>query len=385
MKSKKVFRFLSAILVSLIFVSCGTSEEKMYEKSVEVFNAWNDYRNVRTFQNCKNYKDLIENYDFEDFEFYPEILVKVRIIQSDILFYCNEILEIYSNNEFLDEPQTRRIENLINEINVLMIAYLRNQNYILGESQKKFTTFYSFLIVLILIGLVILILLNEKELRKKNARISQSELMLKHTMEVQEAERSRISRELHDTVAQSMRYVSLLAEKIGDSELSEKIINAQNTNIEDIRKLCYNLTPPNFTNTDIIDSLNILANKIFDGTETQVRIVTNGEIDFKRFSEEQFINIYRIIQEIFQNANKYANANEVTVLFRQENKLKIIISDDGKGMDEKLVSEINNKSISLYQNLHFGLKNILERIQLLNGTIEYRSDEDCGTTIVIEV
>lgn len=210
-------------------------------------------------------------------------------------------------------------------------------------------------------------------------------IMLRHTMEVQEAERARISRELHDTVAQSMRYVSLMAEKIKDKELFEEIISAQNSNIEDIRKLCYNLTPPNFSTINFLDYLNVLAGKVFGATRTQIRIVKNGEINFSIYTEEQLINLYRIIQEIFHNTYKHANASELTVLFRKEEKLKIIISDDGDGMDEKLVADINAKNISFYQNLHFGLKNILERILLLNGSIEFRSEESLGTTIVIEM
>lgn len=41
-------------------------------------------------------------------------------------------------------------------------------------------------------------------------------------------------------------------------------------------------------------------------------------MDLSGFSDEQFINIYRIIQELFQNISKHANASEVTVLFRDE-------------------------------------------------------------------
>lgn len=266
-----------------------------------------------------------------------------------------------------------------------MIHYIQNRNFVIAESQNRYTTFYILLIAVIFVSGAFLIIFNERELKKKDNRISQSEAVLKHTMEVQEAERTRISRDLHDTVAQSMRYVSILAEKITDKELADTIISVQNNNIEDIRKMCYNLTPPNFKNMNIVDSLNVLADKTFDKAKTQVRIVTDGNIDFSGYSEEQFINIYRIIQELFQNISKHAQASEVTVLFRKEAHLKIFISDDGKGMDSKIVSEINSKTFDISQNLHFGVRNVLERVQLLAGTINFRSDEDCGTTISIEI
>ena len=278
-----------------------------------------------------------------------------------------------------------QIDSMITQVDILMIQYIQNWNSILEESQQRFKNFYIILIVVIALIFIFMIVLNERELKGKENRIIQSETTLRHTIAVQETERARISRELHDTVAQSMKYISILAEKISDKKLAEEIIETQNSNIEDIRKMCYNLTPPNFKNTNMVDTLGILADKIFDKEKTQFRIVTNGLIDFSEYTDEQFLNIYRIIQELFQNIKKHADASEVTVLFRKESRLKIIISDDGKGMNSKMVDEINTRNLDLYQKLHFGIKNVLERIQLLGGTIEFRSEEECGTTIVIEV
>ncbi|MBQ2081288.1 MAG: hypothetical protein II461_05950, partial [Treponema sp.] len=93
----------------------------------------------------------------------------------------------------------------------------------------------------------------------------------------------------------------------------------------------------------------------------------------------------RIIQEAFQNIEKHALASEVTVLFRKETdgKLKIIISDDGVGMDLETVAQINEGIFTNIKDLHFGVRNIVERVQLLGGTVTYRSEPDCGTQITV--
>ena len=97
------------------------------------------------------------------------------------------------------------------------------------------------------------------------------------------------------------------------------------------------------------------------------------------------MNIYRIVQEAFQNIKKHAGANEVTVLFKQDESLKIIITDDGCGMDEQFVNQINNGLFENSKAFHFGIRNIFERVQLLGGTVIYRSEPDCGTQITVEI
>ena len=201
-----------------------------------------------------------------------------------------------------------------------MLAYLRNQNFALEDTNNKYFSFFLWLLGTIIVGGVILIYLNIREIKKKDLIIYNSEQFLKHSMEVQEAERRRISRELHDTVAQSMRYVSLLAEGLEEKDTAAKIITTQNDNIESIRKLCYNLTPPSISAQDMVSALEMLGQKIFgeagEKEDFQLRIVVEDSVDFSDFADEQLMNIYRIIQEAFQNIKKHAGASEVTLLFR---------------------------------------------------------------------
>ena len=188
-----------------------------------------------------------------------------------------------------------------------------------------------------------------------------------------------------------MRYVSLLAEGLLDKDAASKIITTQNENIESIRKLCYNLTPPGISANDMVSALELLGQKIFDSAEQdfQFRIVVDDSADFSDFSDEQLMNIYRIVQEAFQNIKKHAKANEVTVLFKnrsaEETGLKIIITDDGCGMSATLVEEINSGVFKGTENSHFGVRNIFERVQLLGGNVTYRSEPDCGTQITVVI
>lgn len=324
----------------------------------------------------------------DSYDAYPELREQTRKELETSLAESKKILSLIEKGEgdSITVHESGRI------INLSMLSYLNNQNYVLEESHSKFYTYFIWLTVAIVLGSGILILLNAREIKKRDKIIYNSEQFLRHSIEVQEAERRRISQELHDTVAQSMRYVSLLAENLSEKETASKIISTQNQNIEDIRKLCYNLTPPAISSDDMISALELLGSKIFDGMEKdfELRIVAEDSVDFSLWNDVQLMSIYRIIQEAFQNIQKHAQAHEVTVLFRSTTSdqsagkgLKIIISDDGVGMSEETVEQINGGIFSNVKDFHFGVRNIVERVQLLGGTVTYRSEIDCGTQITV--
>ena len=269
------------------------------------------------------------------------------------------------------------------------IALLEAKNRELELSHQKIFSYFMWLTSTILAGAVILVVLNVRESRRKDRIIYNSEQLLQHSIQVQEAERRRISLELHDSVAQGLRYVSLLAENLADKEAAQKIIATQNENIGNIRRLCYNLTPPAITGSSLVPSLILLGQKIFDTGSSgfQFRVVCEPSVDFAGWSGDSLMNLYRIVQESLQNIQKHACAEEATVFFKTcgANSLKVIITDDGCGMDAALVARVNSASFDDVKNLHFGLRNIFERAKLLGGKVTYVSEKDCGTRLTLEL
>ena len=388
---KKYITFFILIFL-LLLTSCSRSPQEKFSDSKILYNAWAEFHEKKDLESCQSFISSLENYQIENFNSYPE-LKKSAEVQMEI---CREqsqnIMNILSKNAQLDNVNRLELEESIQKIDLCMLAYLRNQNYALEETHQTYYKYFLLYIITFGVGAVILVFLNIREIKKRDKIIYNSEQFLRHSMEIQEAERRRISRELHDTVAQSMRYVSLLAENLSEKEAAQKIISTQNQNIQDIRKLCYNLTPPEVSGNDMISALELLGHKTFDEEGTfDVRIVAEDSIDFSKWNNEQLMNIYRIIQEAFQNIKKHAAASEVTVLFKEspgehdKKHLKILITDDGCGMNEQLVSQINNGLFDNSKTFHFGVRNIVERVQLLGGTVIYRSEPDYGTQITVEI
>ena len=402
--------YLFIIIILLALSSCAKSTDEKFIDSKALYSSWSEFQQKTNEFSCRTFIENLEHYEIEKFDSYPELKAAAKEQLETCRVEAYNILEIVSgrNGSELTSSERISLDNSIQKIDLAMLAYLRNQNYALEDTHKTFYQYFVMYIVSFAVGAVILICLNAREIKKRDKVISESEQFLRHTMEVQEAERRRISRELHDTVAQSMRYVSLLAENLSDKEAASKIITTQNQNIEDIRKLCYNLTPPAISGQDLVSALEMLGQKIFDDEENddfQFRIVVEETVDFSGFTDDQLMNIYRIVQEAFQNIKKHAQASEVTVLFKNDSGLsgaanipfaeqrqtakshvlKIIISDDGLGMNEEMINQINSDNFTNTQSLHFGVRNIFERVQLLGGAVTYRSEPDCGTQITVTI
>ncbi len=257
----------------------------------------------------------------------------------------------------------------------------------------SFIQYFLILIIFIAIFAVVLILLTIKESRTKDKKLQDSSDFLQYILETQEEERNRISRDLHDTIAQDMRYILSMLGKLDESAEKQVIIEKQKDCINAIRNLCYNMAPPDIENKNLAASIKDLCEKFRKETLIETRCTITPEVDFSHFNSEKMLNIYRIIQEALSNIQKHANATEATILFRNteienddgamEKKLLLIISDDGDGIEQKLLGKINSQNIQLVQKGHFGLRNIKERVSFLRGTVTFNSYPECGTEVRI--
>ena len=247
--------------------------------------------------------------------------------------------------------------------------------------QKNLTQFkleqvnysYEILIFVIVISTLMALIffvmyLLSSKLRKETSAFT------RQMIQTQEAERERISNDLHDTVCQDLRILQFMQKDEEAVTLCKKIT-------ADVRNTCYALTPSDLKE-GIFDSLISLCSLCKEKTYINVILSIQDDIKqnpvFKSFSKEKNLNIYRIVQEIITNAIKHAEAENISVLLRSfdENNFKIIVSDDGKGFDV---------STSVKKKNHFGLKNIQTRAENLGGKIALSSEIGEGTQITLIV
>jgi len=256
--------------------------------------------------------------------------------------------------------------------------------------QKSGTVFMQLIILMGVLILLVMALLFFYQFTY--ARRIEVEKILKATNKGQEEERRRIALELHDSVAQQMRYVSILAEKISDTELAKEIKTNQTECIENIRNTCYTLSSINMDKGNFPQALKNAIDNYQKRTGIDTSLVITQDADFDSLPQITFHHLFRIIMELLTNIEKHSGAGEVTVLIRgpsNSDKLKggllIFISDDGKGLDSKLLEQMNSTKITSIKNLHFGLQNIKLRLNEIGGSIKYLSEPGEGTEVQIKI
>lgn len=211
--------------------------------------------------------------------------------------------------------------------------------------------------------------------------------LLQRVEAVREAERQRLSRELHDQIGQDLVALSLelrsLKKKVEpDSEASEQLEQVEEIVAlldQRVRDFAWELRPLILNDLGLQVALLALIEKWSIKNEIKVAFHCIG-LDKLKLPADVENGIYRIVQEGLTNTAKHSNASSVKVTIRfQSNLLTVIVSDDGQGFD---VIGANNK---VSDGRSFGLLGMLERAELIGGILDISSEDNCGTTIKVSV
>lgn len=237
----------------------------------------------------------------------------------------------------------------------------------------------------------------EKLLHKEKSRLENLEQVISDdsfklhvkqlsVLEIQEKERQRIARDLHDSSLQNLTHlvhkIELSSLYIDQDPIKAKLELAtveKNLRkvIEDIRNSIFDLRPMSFDDLGIKETIEkmllmINQNKKFQ-IETNIEDIRPNISDSKRMII--LLSIYRIIQECVQNSIKHSEGNRIKVCLKdKKDSYEIIIQDNGIGFD---------MSEAVKKDNHFGLSVIKERVLLLNGQIEMNTQN--GTFIKIDI
>jgi signal transduction histidine kinase len=196
----------------------------------------------------------------------------------------------------------------------------------------------------------------------------------------QEIERSRVSRELHDSLGQYLLTIKIKIEEL--LSLSDKSIKSRLENIRDLslktieetKQISYNLMPVMIEELGLITTLENLCRDLSATGKPKIDFVSFGVPENLDLRCQTYL--YRITQEALSNLIKHANATEANVqLLGNNEQVTLIIQDDGMGFDP-------SDLINMKGN---GLNNIRERSTILNGVFHIDSKTGQGTTIQVKI
>ncbi|WP_436517669.1 sensor histidine kinase [Ekhidna sp. To15] len=236
--------------------------------------------------------------------------------------------------------------------------------------------FLSILLPLLLVVFVIAIgvfLLNQhfqknlirQQLEREELRNKHQKELLQSNIEVQEAERKRIAKDLHDELGATLSIAKMHLMRLEQMHptLESKglsISNVRNiieTSIASVRQISHHLMPNQLETFGLIRSLEGMVDQINDSKQI--------EIDFaipqnpSKLSWEKELGLYRILMELIQNTLKHSQAKNVEISYQEENGyVKLDYKDDGVGLPEKMVHGL-------------GLKSMEARIKAVGGELEF--------------
>jgi len=205
--------------------------------------------------------------------------------------------------------------------------------------------------------------------------------MMKHVIEAQENERKRISRELHDSVAQELMsaLIDLRVFKYmtQDTTLLQKMKHTEASMtrlLDDIRNLAVELRPAALDDFGLEAAFRSHFKRLQESYGFTVEF--ESTLCQKRYSSEIETVIYRICQEAVLNALKYAQTDKIKVSIYEQNKLlQLIIEDEGIGF------EMGSDPIGT----GLGLYGIRERAELVGGIVNIYASPGKGTKIHLQI
>jgi PAS domain S-box-containing protein len=206
------------------------------------------------------------------------------------------------------------------------------------------------------------------------------EVLSRRLVEVQEAERRRIARELHDHVGQELTALKLNLDRCATvcAEASQPIEEAQarvNQLVNLVRQLSLDLRPTMLDDLGLLPALHWHLDRYTAMSGVRVNFKHSG-VSERRFPTEIETAAYRVVQEALTNVVRHAHSQEVTIrVWASDTSLSVQVEDRGIGFDPEVALSARTSS---------GLSGMRERAALLGGRILIESGPDSGTHLTAD-
>jgi len=219
----------------------------------------------------------------------------------------------------------------------------------------------------------------EKQVKEKQHR---SVLIL----EGQEEERKRIARDIHDGIGQMLIALKFNLEATVIADHRQTKLRIQESReilkniIKEVRRVAFNLTPSSLNDFGLTPTIKKFCKEV--GELMGINVTFENKTHFiNRLNTKVETHLYRIIQEGVNNAIKYAQATQISVVFSHNlYKLNIEITDNGTGFDYASLQDRGHFAESGH-----GIFNMRERASFINGQFEIETAIGEGTKIKVSV
>lgn len=267
-------------------------------------------------------------------------------------------------NELLIRHDTQRKES--------QLKIEQNENLIKEERLKQQGWIVFALALVLLIAILVFVGYRRNQRNQlKQLKAEQENELMRALIDGEEKERERVANELHDGLASDLTGIKMVLSQT-TPDLPDGVLNALSRVHEQTRRISHNLSPLNLEKLGLVSAL---RNFTQENSTEQTKIhfyASKDHVDIKPIQHATLI--YRVCQELIQNALKHAECSVIDVqLIISEEELTINIEDNGCGFD------VASKADS------FGLMNVRKQVELLKGELSIDSRPQNGTVVFLSL
>jgi two-component system, NarL family, sensor kinase len=242
--------------------------------------------------------------------------------------------------------------------------------------------------VLFLVFFIILMVLvsQKRHLASKNQLIDletkHQKRLLEASMEIAEFERQKIAANLHDDIGIIFTILKMNISrikknannpKVMDGLVDESIISIDNS-LKIVRGIYNDILPPTLKHAGVVKALHELSREL--SAKSAVTIEFSAYTDTIPMDKAMELQLFRLVKEVLNNTIKHANPGFITIdISQSDTSVNIIILHNGMGITTEKIKELAKTSEGI------GLKSILTRSELINGSIEFLAPSP-GSSIV---
>ncbi len=389
------------------------SQQKKSAEAIEIFNkskALRDTLNLKTDESILSLAIAKEHIMYGRFNEANKVLYQLKKQYSHSKNFDNNLFEVYHffilSYGYLKIPDsveyysnlTYKMQDSVIKINVnkqtneLEAKYqtAKKEKLILQQEAEAKNKEIIIIDLVVLAGFLMIVgFLIYRQQKLKNFQQTQ-EFQLKtaiarvETQNKLQTQRLNISRDLHDNIGAQLTFIisSVDAIKyafdIQNPKLNTKlktISDFTKTTIIELRDTIWAMNSNEITFDDLRSRILNFIGKAQEASENiEFNFFIDGTLNDYKFSSVKGMNIYRTIQEAINNAMKYAACTKINVTAKFENNiLKIVILDNGKGFDVANSEQGN------------GLQNMKKRMDEINADFEIKSELNSGTSVIITI
>jgi signal transduction histidine kinase len=209
----------------------------------------------------------------------------------------------------------------------------------------------------------------EEQLKRQQLELEFQQKMMEATLESEENERRRLAGDLHDSVGGMLSAIRVglttIAKKLPDPQVIEQSKQMLDDTLSSVRRISLDLMPSTLEKFGLIPALRELCDRFQVTSLIPIKFMEYGQM--RSIETKRALKIFRIVQELINNAVKHAQASVIKVVFVAEEKLKITVEDDGVGFEPSALHAATENGSGL------GLYNRENRTRLLNAKLDFET------------